>query len=144
MKNIPTWLDGVVRVMRGVGFAQDTAFSLMAKKLNVSLIWPEHLLPFVWGVSHMPFGEHQMCLPIFFFKQWLFFWPLFRKAQLCGVYGLSGPMDRYFAGSPLWNFAAPSGLYLVPLLPLWLMPFLPGLSFGGRPSLGRFVVVSYS
>jgi hypothetical protein len=62
--------DGVLGVMRGVGF--------------------EYLLPYVWGVSHMPFGEHQMCLLISFFKQWLFFWSLFRKAQLCGVYGLKG------------------------------------------------------
>ncbi len=64
--------DGVLGVMRGVGFAPDIAFSLMGKKLNFSLIWPEYLLPYVWGVSHMPFGEHQTCLLIFFFKQWLF------------------------------------------------------------------------
>jgi hypothetical protein len=47
----------------GVGFAPDIAFSLMAKNLNFSLIWPEYLLPYVWGVSYMPFGEHQyVCL----------------------------------------------------------------------------------
>ena len=54
--------DVVHGVMRGVGFAPDIAFSLMAKKLNFSLIWPEYLLPYVWGVSQMPFGEHQTCL----------------------------------------------------------------------------------
>jgi hypothetical protein len=42
-------------VMRGVGFAPEIALSLMAKKLNFTLIWPEYLLPYVWGVTHMPF-----------------------------------------------------------------------------------------
>ena len=65
--------DSVLWVMGGVGFAPDIAFSLMAKKVNFNLSWPEYLLPYVWGVSHMPFGKHQMCLLIFYFKQWLFF-----------------------------------------------------------------------
>jgi hypothetical protein len=47
MKNIPTHDaattmlhcgDGVLRVMRGVGFVPDIAFSFMDKKLNFSLI----------------------------------------------------------------------------------------------------------
>ena len=45
---------------------------LNGKKLHFSLIWPEYLLPYVWWVSQMPFGEHQTCLLIFFFKQQLF------------------------------------------------------------------------
>ena len=69
--------DAVLRVMRDVGFVPDIAFSLVAKKLTFSLIWSEYLLPNVWGVSHMPFGDHQTCLLIFF-------WTLFCKAQLCG------------------------------------------------------------
>jgi uncharacterized protein YbdZ (MbtH family) len=73
-------------VMRGVGFAPDITFSLMANKLHFSLIWQEYLLPYGWVISHMPFDEQQTCLLIFFYKQWLFFWPLFRKAQLCGLY----------------------------------------------------------
>jgi hypothetical protein len=43
MKNIPTMLhclDGVLGVMRGVGFAPDIAFSLMDKKLKcMSMTW---------------------------------------------------------------------------------------------------------
>ena len=57
----------------------------------------------------MPFGEY--------FKQWLFFWPLFCKAQLCGVYGLKWSYGQILK-SPLWSFAAPSWLSLVYLLPL--------------------------
>ena len=103
----------------------DIAFSLMAKKLNFSLIWPEYLLPYVWGVSHMPFGENRTCLLTFFFKQWLFFWPHFRKAQLCGVYRLKWSYGQILQ-SQHWRFAAHSGLSLVSLLLLWLMPSLPG------------------
>ena len=44
--------DDVLEVMIGVGFAPDIAFSLMAKKLHFSLIWPEYLLPYVCGVSN--------------------------------------------------------------------------------------------
>uniref|UniRef100_A0A8C7KAB4 non-specific serine/threonine protein kinase n=1 Tax=Oncorhynchus kisutch TaxID=8019 RepID=A0A8C7KAB4_ONCKI len=51
--------DVLLGVMKGVGFAPDIALSLMDKKLNFSLIGPEYLLLYVWGVSHMPFGEHQ-------------------------------------------------------------------------------------
>ena len=84
----------------------------------------------------MPFGEHQTCLLVFFFKQWLFFWPLFHNAQLCGVYGLKWSYGQIFK-SLLWSFAAPSGLSVVSLLP----PLLAwSVRFGGRPSLGRFVV----
>ena len=143
MKNIPTawcchhhtslWWDGVLEVMRGVGFAP---FSLMAKKLNFSLIWPEYLLPYVWGVSQIPFGEHQTCLLIFF---WLFFWPLFRKAQLCGGYVLKWSYGQIIQ-SPLWSFAAPLGLSLVSLLPLWFMPSLSGpLVLVGGPLLAGWL-----
>ena len=118
--------DGVLGVMRGVGFTPDIVFNLMAKKLNFSLIWPEYLLLYVWGVSHMPFGEHQTFLLICFFKQWLFFWPLFCKAQRCGGYGLKWFYEQILQ-SLLWSCKAPSGLSLVSLLPLWLMPSLPGL-----------------
>ena len=48
--------DDVLGVMKDVGFAPDIAFSLMAKKLHFCLIWPDCLLPYVRGVSHMPFG----------------------------------------------------------------------------------------
>ena len=64
--------DGILGVMRGVGFVPDIAFSLMAKKINFSLIWPEYLLPNVWGVSHMPFSKHQTYFLIFFLKQCFF------------------------------------------------------------------------
>jgi hypothetical protein len=77
----------------------------------------------------MPFDEHQMCLLIFFIKQWLFCWPLFHKAQLCGVYGLKWSYGQILH-PPLWSFAAPSGLSLVSLLPLWVLvggPLLAGL-----------------
>ena len=101
-----------------VGFAPEIAFSLMAKKLHFSLIWREYLLPYVWGVFYMPFGKHQTFLLIFI-------WTLFRKAQLCGVYGLKWSYGQILQ-SPLWRFAAPSGLPLVSFLPLWLIPSLPG------------------
>ena len=144
-KNIPTaWCCGWCS--RGDGRCWVCArhsIVLDGQKAKFSLIWSEYLLPYVWGVSHMPFGEHQTRLLIFFLKQWLFFWTLFRKAQLCGVYGLKWSYGQVLQ-CPLWSFAAPSGLSLVSLLPLWLMAFLPGLSFSGQPSLGRFVVVSYS
>ena len=136
--------DNVLGVMRGVEFAPDIALSLMAKKLNYSLICPEYLLPYVWGVSHVPFGEHQMCSLIFFFEQWLFFWPLFRKAQLCGVYGLKWSYGQILQ-SPLWSFCTSFkvifGLFvgsLINALLAWCV------RFGGRPSLGRFVVFPYS
>ena len=64
--------DGVLRVIRGVVFVPDIAFSLTAKKLTFTILRPEYLLPYLWGVSHMPFGKHQMCLLIVFFKQCLF------------------------------------------------------------------------
>lgn len=51
----------------------------------LSLIWPEYLLPYVWGVSRMTFTELHMCL-IFFFMQWLVFWPRLHKG---------GPLDRH-------------------------------------------------
>ena len=56
--------DVVLGVMRGVGFAPDIAFSLMAKKHNFSLILPEYLLPYVWGVTHMPLANTKH---VFFF-----------------------------------------------------------------------------
>jgi hypothetical protein len=48
--------DDVLGVMKDVGFAPDIAFSLMAKNLHFCLIRPDCLLPYVWGVSHVPFG----------------------------------------------------------------------------------------
>jgi hypothetical protein len=51
--------DGILGVIRGVGFAPDIAFSLMAKKLHFSLISPEYLLPDVWGVSY---NTKRVCL----------------------------------------------------------------------------------
>ena len=73
---------------------------------------PAGYFPFGWGVSHMPFGKHQRCLLIIFLKQWIFFWPLFYKAQLCEVYSLKWSYGQILQ-SPLWSFAAPSGLSLV-------------------------------
>ena len=72
-----------------------------------------------------------------------FFCPLFCKAQLCGVYGLKWSYGQILQ-SPLWSFAAPSRLSLVSLLPLIIALLAWSMSFGGRPSLGRFVVVPYS
>ena len=72
-----------------------------------------------------------------------FFWPLFRKAQLCGVYGLKWSYGQILQ-SLLWSFAAPSGLSLVSLLPLINALLAWSVSFGGRPSLDKFVVVPYS
>ena len=42
------------------------------------------------------------------------FWPLFFKAQLCGVYGLEWSYGQILY-SPPWNFATPWGLSLVSL-----------------------------
>ena len=70
------------------------------------------------------------------------FWPLFHKSQLHGGYGLKWSYGQILQ-SPLWSFAAPSGLSLVSLLPLCCLLAL-SVSFGGRLSLGRFVVVPYS
>ena len=145
MKNIPTaWcchhhLGMVFSGWWEVLGLRQTAFSWWPKS-HFSLIWPEYLLPYVWGVSHMPFGEHQTCLLFFFFKQWLFFWSLFRKAQLCGVCGLKWSYGQILQ-SPLWSFA---GLSLVSLLPLINALLAWTVSFGGQHSLGRFVVVPYS
>jgi hypothetical protein len=72
-----------------------------------------------------------------------FFWPLYCKAQHCGDYGLKWSYWQILQ-SPLWSFAAPSGLSLVSLLPLINALLAWSVSFGGRPSLGRFVVVPYS
>ena len=70
-----------------------------------------------------------------------FFWPLFRKAQLCGVYGLKLSYGQIFQ-SLLWSFAALSWLSLVSLLPLINAHLACSLSFDRWPSLGRFVVVA--
>ena len=51
-------------------FVPNIAFPWWPK--SYILVWPEYLLPYVCGVSHMPFCEHQMCLLIFIFKPWLF------------------------------------------------------------------------
>ena len=72
-----------------------------------------------------------------------FFWPLFTKAQLYGMYGLKWSYGQILQ-SPLGSFAAPSGLSLVSLLPLINALLAWSVSFGGRSSLGRFVVVPYS
>jgi hypothetical protein len=101
--------DGILGVMRGVGFAPDIAFSLMAKKLNFNLIWSDYLLPYVWGVSHMLFGKHQ--------TPW--------SARLNMVLLTDTPISAMGALQLLQGY-------------LW------SLCFGGRPSLGRFVVVPYS
>ena len=86
----------------------------------------------------MPLGEQQMCLLIFLFKQWIFFWPLFHKAQLCGVHGLKWSYGQILQ-SPLWSLAG-----LVSLLPRINALLAWSVSFGGLPSLGRFGVVPYS
>ena len=123
--------------MRGVGFAPDITLSWLAKKLRFSLIWPEYLLPYVWGVCLLANIKH-VCL-FFSLSNGFSFWPLFRKAQLCGVYGLKWTYGQILQ-SPLWCFAAPSWLSLVSLLSLWLMPSLPGLWVsGGGPHLARLL-----
>jgi hypothetical protein len=135
---LPPWRS---RVMRGVGFAPEIVFSLLAKKLHFSLIWPDYLLPYVWGVSHMPLGKHQTCLLIFFFKQWLFFWPLFRKTQLCGVYCLKWVYTPISAVEHCSSFRVMFGLFVASLINALLAW---SVSFGGQPSFGRFVVVPYT
>jgi hypothetical protein len=78
--------DGVLGVMRGVGFAPGIAFSF----------------PHAFWQTPNAF------------------------AQLCRVYDLKWSYGQILQ-SPLWSFAAPSGLFLVSLLPLWIMPSLSGL-----------------
>ena len=63
---------------------------------------------------------------IFFFKQWLFFLSLFHKNPVLWSVRLKVVLWTDIP-TPLRSFAAPSGLSLVSLLPLWLMPSLPGL-----------------
>ena len=62
-----------------------------------------------------------------------FFWILFYKAQLCGVYGLKWSYGQILR--VIFGLFVPS---LINALLAWSM------SFGGWPSLGRFVVVPYS
>ena len=84
----------------------------------------------------MPFGECQSCLIIFF-------WTLFRKALLCGVYGLkwSYGQDTPISALELCSFfRVIFGLFVASLINALLAW---SVSFGGRPSLGRFVVVKY-
>ena len=87
----------------------------MAKKFNLSLMWPDDLLPHVWWVSHMPFGELSC-------KQLLFSGLFSMKSCSvdCTVY--SGHKDRCTS-----LLQAASGLPSVSLLLLWLMPSLLGL-----------------
>ena len=96
------------------------------------------------------FGESPTCLLantkrvcLFLSLAMAFFCPLFHKAQLCGVYCLKGSYGQILQ-SPMWSFAAPSGLTLVTLLPLINALLAWSISFGGQPSLGRFVVVPNS
>ena len=133
--------DGIIGVMRGVGFEPDIAFSLKAKKLNFSLIC-EYLLPYVWGVSHMPFGEHQTCLLIFFRKQWLFsshssVSPALWSIRLKVVLWTDNPISAVELCS---SFRVIFGLFVSSLINALLAW---SVSFGGRPSLGRFIVVQY-
>ena len=55
--------DGVLGVMRGVGFVPDIVFSLMAK--NVSLIWPDTFFH-AFGESHTCLLENIKCVCLFF------------------------------------------------------------------------------
>ena len=121
--------------MRGVGFAPDIAFSLMAKKLNFSLIWPENLFPYVWGVSYMPFGEHQTCLIIFFFKQWLY----------SGHFPWNPSLWIVRLKVVLWTDTPISGVELCSFFRVILVVFFPSLinallawsvNFGGQPPRG--------
>ena len=72
-----------------------------------------------------------------------FFWTLFRKAPLCGVYSLKWSYGQLLQ-SLLWSVTAPFrvifGLFVASLINALLAW---SLCFGGRPSLGRFVVVPY-
>ena len=59
------------------------------------------------------------------------------------MYGLKWSYGQILQ-SPLWSFAAPSVLSLVSVASLINALLAWSVSFGGQPSLGRFVVVSYS
>ena len=85
------------------------------------------------GSLHMPFDQHQTCLLIFFFKQWLFFWPLFCKTQLWSVLlkvvlWTDTPISAVeFCSSFRVNF----GLFVASLINALLAW---SVSFGGWPS----------
>ena len=90
----------------------------------------------------MSFGEHQTCLLTFLLPARAFFWPLFHKAQLCVRLKVVLWTDNPISALELCSsFRVIFGLFVASLnnaLLAWSM------SFGGRPSLGRFVGVPES
>ena len=121
-----------------VGFTPDTAFSLMAKKLNFSLIRPEHLPPYILGVSHVPFRKLKTCHFFFFLKVMAFFWPHCHKAQLYGAYDL---LSSYLQ-IPVSDSSSrvTLGLCAASLINALLAR---SVSFGVRPSLAMFFSFGY-
>ena len=91
----------------------------------------------------MPFGEHQMCLLIFFFKKLFFFLatlpssPALWSVRLKVVLWTDTPLSAVELCS---SFRVIFGVFVASLindLHAW------SVSFGGRPSLGWFVVVQF-
>ena len=96
-------------------------------------------------LGHLPhaFWQTPNMFAYFFHQALAFFWPLFHKAQLCGVFGLKWSYGQILQ-SPLWfscSFRVIFGLFVASLINSLLAW---SVGFGGRPSLGRFVVVPYS
>ena len=128
--------------MRSVGFAPDIAFSLIAKSY-ILVSSDQSTLFHMFGESPTLFLANTKYFLIFFIKEMFFYWPVFCKAQFCGVYYLKwthGQILQYL----VWCFVAPwvfFGLFVASLINA-LLDW--SVSFGGRPSLGRFVVMPYS
>ena len=85
----------------------------------------------------MPFGIHTTCLLIFFFKKCIFSGHLWH-VRLKGVLWTDTPISAVEFRS---SFRDIIGLFVASLNNALLAS---SVSFGGQPSLGRFVVVPYS
>jgi len=120
-----SWGDGMCR------FAPEMPFSLVAAKFNLSLFWPEHLPPYIWRVAHMPFGKLKTVL-LLTMSNGFFSGHSSISVRFLVVLWTDAPVS---VCRVTFGFCAAS---LINALLAW------SVSFGGLPSLGRFVVVPCS
>ena len=134
--------DGVFAVMCSVWCLPNIVSSLMAKKLHFGLTRPKNLLPLVYGVSHMPWGEFQSRFNELS-STVAFSLPLSHKA----LTGEEHSQQLLYTVSPISaaeafiSFRAVIGVLVASLTSLHLAQ---SFSFREQPAPGTFTHVPYS